>query len=250
MTCGRKIGPYPCCSVVQGDCLELMKALPDGCVDAVITDPPFAAAGALAAGRSNEVDTQFFSFWFRAVAEQLARVGRADGCGFIHTDWRSINLMAAAFRPTTQTCNVWELSQVVYWDREMIGMGKPFRNQVEMIALVKGPRYTERCFITPDTPNVIRSYWYYGKHEFHPAEKSVEVTKQLIEWSTQGGDVVLDAFTGSGTTPVACSLLGRHFLAFEISETYAEIARKRIALVEAQPNLFQPKAEQLNMEGL
>lgn len=41
MTCGRKIGPFDCCSVVQGDCLELMKQLPDGCVDAVITDPPY-----------------------------------------------------------------------------------------------------------------------------------------------------------------------------------------------------------------
>lgn len=42
MTCDRKIGPFDCCSVVQGDCLELMKLLPDGCVDAVITDPPYS----------------------------------------------------------------------------------------------------------------------------------------------------------------------------------------------------------------
>ncbi len=41
MTCERKIGPFDCCSVVQGDCLELMKQLPDECVDAVITDPPY-----------------------------------------------------------------------------------------------------------------------------------------------------------------------------------------------------------------
>src|SRR5690348_7625921 len=39
MSCDRQIGTYPCCSVIQGDCLELMKAIPDGCVDAVITDP-------------------------------------------------------------------------------------------------------------------------------------------------------------------------------------------------------------------
>jgi hypothetical protein len=41
VSCERKIGPFDCCSVVQGDCLELMKQLPDGCVDAVITDPPY-----------------------------------------------------------------------------------------------------------------------------------------------------------------------------------------------------------------
>src|SRR5689334_2536214 len=42
MPCGRKLGPYDCCSVVQADCLEAMRALPDGCVDAVITDPPYS----------------------------------------------------------------------------------------------------------------------------------------------------------------------------------------------------------------
>jgi hypothetical protein len=41
MPCDRKLGPFDCCSVVCGDCLELMKQLPDGCVDAVITDPPY-----------------------------------------------------------------------------------------------------------------------------------------------------------------------------------------------------------------
>ena len=39
--CERKIGSFDCCSVIEGDCLELMKELPDGCVDAVITDPPY-----------------------------------------------------------------------------------------------------------------------------------------------------------------------------------------------------------------
>ena len=39
--CGRKLGPYDCCTVVCGDCLKLMAELPDGCVDGVITDPPY-----------------------------------------------------------------------------------------------------------------------------------------------------------------------------------------------------------------
>jgi hypothetical protein len=45
MPCGRKIGPFDCCSVVQGDCLELLKQLPDGCVDVVLTDPPWGISG-------------------------------------------------------------------------------------------------------------------------------------------------------------------------------------------------------------
>lgn len=57
MTCDRKLGPYDCCSVVQGDCLELMAALPDGCVDAVITDPPYGVnLGDVGTGQ--EIDSQ------------------------------------------------------------------------------------------------------------------------------------------------------------------------------------------------
>lgn len=39
--CGRKIGPYKCCTVICGDCLVLMRDLPDSCVDLVYADPPF-----------------------------------------------------------------------------------------------------------------------------------------------------------------------------------------------------------------
>ena len=59
MACGRKIGPYDCCSVVQGDCLELMKAIPDGAINAVITDPPYgtqALGGGYGRRRLHSVD--------------------------------------------------------------------------------------------------------------------------------------------------------------------------------------------------
>ena len=53
---------------------------------------------------------------------------------------------------------------------------------------------------------------------------------------------------GSGTTLVAAKKLGRHFLGFEISHDYCEIARKRMAEIDAQPSLFEkPKAEQLTL---
>jgi DNA modification methylase len=59
--------------------------------------------------------------------------------------------------------------------------------------------------------------------------------------------LVLDPFTGSGSTWEAAIRLGRHFLGFEISEEYCRMARERIALVEAQPCLFDPPAEQLTL---
>jgi DNA modification methylase len=65
----------------------------------------------------------------------------------------------------------------------------------------------------------------------------------LVRFFSDG--LILDPFLGSGTTAVAAKKLGRHFLGFEISPEYCKIAEERIALVEAQPNLFEKKAEQL-----
>ena len=68
---------------------------------------------------------------------------------------------------------------------------------------------------------------------------------QIAEKAPPG--TILDPFLGSGTTAVAAKKLGRHFLGFEISSEYCRIARERIALVEAQPSLFDKKPEQINL---
>ena len=77
----------------------------------------------------------------------------------------------------------------------------------------------------------------------HPTQKPLDLMLWCIKQVDRAGDAetILDPFLGSGTTAVAAKKLGRHFLGFEISEEYCRIARERIALVEAQPTLFEPK---------
>lgn len=100
---------------------------------------------------------------------------------------------------------------------------------------------------------VRRIYWQWhgmirkGDDErVHPTQKPEGVMAWCIQ---QAGmpETILDPFLGSGTTAVAAKKLGRHFLGFEISPEYCRIARERIALVEAQPSLFEPKPEQLEI---
>lgn len=65
----------------------------------------------------------------------------------------------------------------------------------------------------------------FGKH---PTQKPLSVMKRLVEYTTNEGDVVLDPFMGSGSTCVACSMLGRQSIGIEINEQYYNIARARI----------------------
>ena len=221
--CGRKLGPYDCCTVVCGDCLVLMRDLPDGYVDAVITDPPYGTGWVRGGGavgvfnaRHERPNWDVFSVdWIRpslanrwAVFAPKSRAAEIGACfqnpGIMH--YRKTNP-----RPNGPACEAVVLS-FIPWEAEIL----------ECVA-------------------------YNGDTPLHPCQKPEEVMEWLI--SEVDAETILDPFLGSGTTAVAAKKLGRHFLGFEISPEYCKIANERIALVEAQPNLFEPKPEQLEFVG-
>jgi len=83
-----------------------------------------------------------------------------------------------------------------------------------------------------------------GARNIHPTVKSIELMRWLVRLVTPPGGLVLDAFTGSGTTGVACIEEGCRFIGFEIGEDYAEIARARLTAASRQLSLFDAPAVQ------
>lgn len=211
-----------------------MRGMADNSVDAVITDPPFTFAGGISNGRASFADNQFFLYWWKDICKELNRVLKPDGEGFIWCDWRSVSTIAAGFAQDQKY--TWKVSQMLFHYREMPGQGQPFRNSVDMIAYIRGPK-SKPNRIPNTTHNWISKYWYYGKHKNHPAEKDHEIAKQLVEWCTNSNDTILDPFMGSGTTGVACVKLGRHFIGVEIDPGYFKIAEKRIHDAQQQMRL-------------
>ena len=96
------------------------------------------------------------------------------------------------------------------------------------IALIRGKKTAFGNRIPKNQPNIIRSYWYYGKHEFHPAEKSTKVAEMLIDWLTEPGDTILEPFMGSGTILVAARASGRKAVAIEVEKEYCDVAIRRL----------------------
>jgi site-specific DNA-methyltransferase (adenine-specific) len=214
-------------TLYQGDALDVLRTLPDASVHAVVTDPPFAFAGGISNGRTSHADGQFFLHWWKDVCRQLIRVLRTDGEGFVWCDWKTAALFADGLA-AVQPYGGWRAAQMLYHYREMPGMGKPFRSSVDMIQYWRGPKSTgER--IPNTTHNFVSRYWYYGKHDNHPAEKSPSVAAQLVEWCTHSGQVVLDPFAGSGTTLVAARDLGRRAIGVEMDAGYCETIVGRLA---------------------
>jgi len=81
------------------------------------------------------------------------------------------------------------------------------------------------------------------RRNIHPTVKNVAVMRWLVRLVTPPAGVVLDPFTGSGTTGIACALEGFDFVGCELSPEYAEIARARIAHAVARPHEWEPDAD-------
>jgi DNA modification methylase len=221
--------------IIEGDCLEVMKELPDKCIDAVVTDPPFVFAGGISNGRSSEISDQFFLYWWKDVCKELNRILKPEGEGFMWCDWRSAHVLAQGFNFGQKYG--WRMPQMIYHYREMPGQGTPFRNSVDMIAYLRGPK-SKGGRIPNTTHNWISKYWYYGKHKHHPAEKDTDIAEQLIKWCSDEKQIILDPFLGSGTTAVAALNTGRFFVGIEKEPKYVEIARQRVEQAQGQQSLF------------
>jgi site-specific DNA-methyltransferase (adenine-specific) len=83
----------------------------------------------------------------------------------------------------------------------------------------------------------------------HPNEKPVALVEHFLRLTTEKGETVLDPFTGSGTTGVACIRTGRRFIGIEIEPKYFDIACKRIEDEYKRMTLFEepPKRRQLEL---
>lgn len=227
MSCGRKLGPYDCCSVVCGDCLELMQELPDGCVDAVITDPPYGVGVDYGPGKAADRKANWLPHFLEARRVANTVIWSPGTVNMV--DW------ITATRP--DWIGAWHKSNQC--SRSPLGFGA-----WEPICFYWAGKLGEYQHLGQDAWSI--PIQQQPEANGHPCPKLLHFWMLLF-----ADDVayVLDPFLGSGTTAVAAKKLGRHFLGFEISEEYCCIARERIALVEAQPNLFEPRPEQLILAG-
>ncbi len=234
-------------AVIEGDCLDVMRQLPDGCVDAVVTDPPYCSGGRQQASARNviskadgrEADEWFISDnmgtdtyirWMRQIANESIRCVTLGSQALVFTDWRQYTNLVTAWESVG-----WSLRGCIVWDKAKGGaMGSYWRNNHEWI-----------CAFTKGAPRPLRhggffNTWRGTKPQGgeHPTEKPIELMRYLCESVAPNDSLILDPFVGSGTTGIGAVKERHRFLGIERERSYAEIARRRIADAAAQGSLF------------
>ena len=247
-------------TIIQGDCIEQLRALPDKSVDLVFADPPYnlQLGGDLLRPDNSKVDAvddhwdQFESFkaydeFTRAWMSECRRVLKDDGALWVIGSYHNI------FRVGTvlQDLGFWILNDVVWRKTNPMPnfKGTRFANAHETLIWAAKGKGAKRYTFNYDAMKMandevqMRSDWTLSLctgeerikgadgHKAHPTQKPEALLYRVILSSTRPGDVILDPFFGVGTTGAAAKRLGRRFIGIEREADYIAHAKERIRKV-------------------
>ncbi|EYR79217.1 MULTISPECIES: site-specific DNA-methyltransferase [unclassified Shinella] len=248
-------------TIIKGDCVAALEALPDQSVDVIFADPPYnlQLGGALHRPDQSLVDAcddewdQFASFeaydaFTRAWLLACRRVLKPAGTIWVIGSYHNIFRVGA----TLQDLNFWILNDIVWRKTNPMPnfKGRRFQNAHEtMIWATRDPKakgytFNYDAMKAANDDVQMRSDWLFpicsggerlkgedGK-KVHPTQKPEALLARILMASSKPGDVVLDPFFGSGTTGAVAKRLGRHFVGIEREQAYIDAARERIEAVE------------------
>ncbi|MBB1248590.1 site-specific DNA-methyltransferase [Rhizobium sp. G21] len=248
-------------SIIKGDCVAALEALPDKSVDVIFADPPYnlQLGGALHRPDQSLVDAcddewdQFASFeaydaFTRAWLLACRRVLKPHGTIWVIGSYHNIFRVGA----TLQDMNFWILNDIVWRKTNPMPnfKGRRFQNAHETMIWASRDQNAKSYTFNYDAMKAanddvqMRSDWLFpicsggerlkgddGK-KVHPTQKPEALLARVIMASTKPGDVILDPFFGSGTTGAVAKRLGRNFVGIEREQDYIDAASARIAAVQ------------------
>ena len=241
----------------KGDCLEVMKTIPDKSIDAIITDPPY---GTTACKWDSVID--FDLMW-----EQLNRIIKPNGAIVLFGsepfssalrmsniknykyDWkweksRPANFMNVKSQPlkSYEDIIVFNSHKSCYFPIRVKGEknhATKIRKSSEISIYNKKNIESPPCTSNMKYPkSIIKIKSTNSVTNLHPTQKPVLLMEYLIKTYTNENETVLDFTMGSGTTGLAAKNLNRKFIGIEQDEKYFKIAEERISKEEAQKKLF------------
>jgi modification methylase len=241
----------------RGDCIEVLRGLPDASVDMVFADPPYnlQLGGDLLRPDNSKVDAvdddwdKFGSFaeydaFTRAWLTECRRVLKPEGSIWVIGSYHNVFRLGAAI----QDLGFWVLNDIIWRKSNPMPnfKGTRFTNAHETLIWAARSREQKRYTFNYDALKAfnedtqMRSDWTFalctgeerikdadGK-KAHPTQKPEALLHRVLLAATRPGDVVLDPFFGTGTTGAAAKRLGRRFIGIERDEGYARVAEKRI----------------------
>lgn len=214
-----------------GDCLEFLKKLPDESVDLIVTDPAYSGMnnkmsfgnGRIVGKYQDEKNDKWFPEFkddpanFLILLKEFYRVLKNDRHLYVMMDSFSLLSLGHIIR------DVFNMKNIIVWDKKNIGMGHHFRRRHEFILFAsKGSRKLNRRNI-PDVWEAKRI-----TRNKYPTQKPVKIFDLMMESSAEPGFVVCDPFLGSGSSAIAALKAGCSFVGADVSEKACKLSSERV----------------------
>ena len=218
--------------IINNDCLEILKEIPDESVDLCIIDPPYnmdyhgrGKINTFTEIKNDKMSAEDHSIWFKKVIEELYIKSKNDTAIYVFVDFRNYPRFHSIIK------EYYDIKNCIVWDKCSIGMGQSYRFQHEFIIYaVKGKPVLN--FIKKNISDVWRAKRDPISEYVHPTQKPIDLMARMIQYSSKEGDVVLDCFAGSGATLVASKRNKRNFIGVEIEEKYCKIIKERLNSIQ------------------
>lgn len=229
--------------LMQGDCIKLMKDIPDGSVDMILCDLPYGTTAC-------KWDTviPFESLW-----EQYKRIIKTNGAIVLTANQPFTSFLIQSNINEFRYCWIWDKVRgsnfatvkirpfnshediVIFYKRQptynpQMTAGKPYTQKQGRVGESKQTGlYRQNVITVNDGERYPTTVLKFSKESgCHPTQKPVALMEYLIKTYTNEGETVLDNCMGSGTTGVACVNTNRRFIGIEMDENYFNIAKNRI----------------------
>lgn len=238
--------------IICGSAVDVMRSIPDGAVNLVVTSPPYNlknstgngmkdgrggkwANAALQKGYSHHDDCMPHSeyvAWQRECLSEMMRVLSEDGAIFYNHKWR---VQGGLLQDRQDIVSGFPVRQIIIWKRAGgLNFNKGyFLPTYEVVYLITKPK-----FKLAEKANAYGDVWEFSQEmkNGHPAPFPVKLIDRIV--SSTNAKIVLDPFMGSGTTAISAMNNNRDYIGIDVSPEYCEMARKRVLGHKRQTKLI------------
>lgn len=209
-------------NLLHGDCLELMKTIPDNSIDMVLTDPPYGMAfqSNYRKEKYSKIKNDSSVEWLDEFSSEAYRVAADNTAHYVFCSYHHIDKFKFSLE------KYFKIKNILVWEKNNTSMGDlkgDFAPKIEFIIFLQKGR---KLINGKRDPNIFK--FKRTGNKYHPTEKPVDLLEYLLSKFSSENDSVLDPFMGSGSTGVACKNLSRKFIGIEMDSNYFAIAKDRI----------------------
>jgi len=242
--------------VIQGDCLLIMRKIPDNSIDVTFADPPFNLKKKYNSYYDKYEVKEYLS-WCKEWLKEMVRITKPTGSIFVHNIPKWL-IYFGSYLNEFAIFRHW-----IAWDAMGSPLGKTLLpNHYGLLYYVKSEKYKfndirmlhKRCrichYILQDYGGkkaqmhqfgpLVSDMWtdihrirHRKRRDEHPCQLPVHLLERLILMSSDEQDIILDPFIGTGTTAIAAKRLGRRFIGIDIDPKYVEITNAKLEIEEA-----------------